>query len=98
MTREVHDVLSEHRYVLTDGSCELGHVLYTVLDPGPPELRNLRHTVVEPEHRGDGLGGVLAAGVIDLVRDAGIRVVLTCEYLQHWLSKHPEAHDVVVER
>jgi len=27
-----------------------------------------------------------------------IRVVVKCEYFESWLTKHPEAHDVVVER
>lgn len=98
MSRQVGDIPSENRYVLTDGDEELGYVLYSVLDGGPPEVRNLRHTVVDPTHRGEGVGGALAAGVIDLVRDAGIRVVVTCEYFQSWLEKHPEAYDVVVER
>ncbi len=98
MSRQVRDIPSEHRYVLADGAEELGYVLYEVLDPGPPEVRSLRHTVVEPAHRGEGVGGVLAAGVVDLVRDAGIRVVVKCEYFESWLTKHPEAHDVVVER
>ena len=87
-----------HRYEMTDDGHLLGTVTYRVLDDGPPEVRELEHTDVEPDHRGEGVGGELAAGVIALVREAGIGAVVTCEYLQSWMTKHPEARDVMVDR
>lgn len=95
MTRDVRDVPSEHRYELTDDGELLGFVTYRTIEDGPPEVRDLRHTEVSPAHRGQGTADALATEVLALLRDAGIRAVVTCDYLRGWAQRHPEANDVV---
>lgn len=97
MSRHLRDVPDRHRYELIDDGRLLGFVSYRLIDEGPPEVRDLEHTVVEQHHRGEGVGGAIAAAVMESIRSEGIRAVVTCDYLRSWLEKHPESNDVVVE-
>jgi uncharacterized protein len=55
------------------------------------------HTVVEPDHEGEGIGGRLATGVMEFVRERGGTVVPECSFIHGYMRKHPETHDLLAE-
>jgi uncharacterized protein len=55
----------------------------------------LLHTEVQPGFEGQGIGGRLAAGVFDDLRERGLRVIPKCPFIVRWLERHPEQHDVL---
>ena len=53
------------------------------------------HTVVEPEHEGEGVGSALARAALDDARAAGLRVVPQCPFVAAWIGRHPDYADLV---
>lgn len=53
------------------------------------------HTEIDPKFGGKGLGGVLAKGALDAVRELELAVLPYCPFIRRWLSKHPDYHDLV---
>jgi uncharacterized protein len=56
------------------------------------------HTVIEPEHRGHGLGARLVRGALDDVRSTGLPVVPRCWYVAAFIEEHAEYRDLVADR
>jgi predicted GNAT family acetyltransferase len=54
----------------------------------------LPHTVIEPRHRGQGLGARLVKGALADIRAQGRRVVPICWYVDEYLDLHPEEQDL----
>ncbi|HWL59264.1 MAG TPA: GNAT family N-acetyltransferase [Microbacteriaceae bacterium] len=85
---------AESRYeVLVDG--ELGGILGYQLDNG---VIDLRHTVVMPEHRGQGIARMLAERAFEDARAQGLKVIPTCPFVLAWTKDHPEVADLLVDR
>jgi uncharacterized protein len=80
-----------HRYVLEVDGREVGYAEYT--DRG--EQRVFLHTVVDPAEGGKGYGGTLVAGALAQVRDAGLRAVGVCPFVDAWVKKHHDFDDIV---
>lgn len=97
MTMEVVDVEPMHRYELLEDGTLLGHLSYT--DRSDPDddvlVRDLQHTVIEPDQRGRGLGSVLVPAVLDDIRGRGARLIPTCPFIRSWLDEHPDQQDLV---
>ncbi len=55
----------------------------------------LTHTVVQPEHEGQGVGAALARGALDAVRGNGGAVLPYCPFLRSWIQRHPDYLDLV---
>jgi predicted GNAT family acetyltransferase len=55
------------------------------------------HTEVDPDFEGQGIGGQIAAGVVEMVRGSGQQLRPDCPFIADWLRRHPDAQDVVVE-
>lgn len=91
----VVDNPSESRFEAraTDGGV-VGFVSYDA-DAGGPGVVVVTHTVVEPEVEGQGIGGQLARGALDLIRANGSTVVPLCTFLAAYLRRHPEYADLV---
>jgi uncharacterized protein len=53
------------------------------------------HTVVEPQHEGQGIGSALARGALDAARRRGRAVLPHCPFVRSWISKHPDHLDLV---
>ena len=51
---------------------------------------------VRPEYAGRGLGSKLVRFALDDARRRGLRVIAICPYVQDYLTRHPEDHDIVV--
>ncbi len=84
---------AESRYeVLVDG--ELGGILGYELHEG---VIDLQHTVVMPEHRGQGIAGMLAERAFEDARAQGLKVIPTCPFVLGWTKDHPEVADMLVD-
>ena len=88
---EVRDNPEHKRFeILVDGNVA-GRVEYDRRDGGVIELI---HTEIDDAYEGQGLGGKLARGALDLVRADGERVIASCEFIDGWIGKHPEYEDL----
>lgn len=75
---------------------EVGYLDYT-RDAGHADGDRLAltHTVIFDRFGGRGYAAQLVAQVLDQIRADGNKVVPVCSYVQGYLSKHPEAADLV---
>ncbi len=62
---------------------------------GGGRVRVLTHAEVPVELRGAGVGARLAAGVLELLRARGEKVVPVCPYVVDFIRRHPQYEDVV---
>ena len=53
------------------------------------------HTEIDPAYEGQGLGGQLARGALDDVRNRGLAVVPLCPFIAGWIDKHEDYRDLV---
>lgn len=53
------------------------------------------HTVVPPEHGGQGIASALAVASLDDARAAGLTVVPACSFYARYIDRHPEYADLV---
>jgi predicted GNAT family acetyltransferase len=70
---------------------------FTEAHPIDESTVSFPHTVIKPAFEGQGLASKLVRGAFDDIRQRGLRIVPTCEYILGWLPKHPEYHDLLVE-
>jgi predicted GNAT family acetyltransferase len=61
----------------------------------PDGTLDLVHTGVPEAAAGQGVGGKLASAAFAWARQAGVKLVPTCPFVQKWLERHPEAQDLV---
>jgi len=85
-----HDT-KRHRFFLevTGGTAEL---VYRRIDDRTVDLL---HTTVPHEAAGQGIAGKLAKTAFTWARQAGVRLVPSCPFVQKWLERHPEEQDLV---
>ena len=53
------------------------------------------HSVVEPVFEGQGVGGRLASGALDLIRASGRQVVPLCPFVSAYIQRHAQYQDLV---
>jgi predicted GNAT family acetyltransferase len=90
-TKTVTHEPDENRYVLTVDGQQVGFSAYT--DRG--EQRVFTHTQIDPAQEGNGYGSVLIAGALEQVREAGLRAVAVCPFVDRYVKKHSEFDDIV---
>lgn len=56
--------------------------------------RIIFHTEVDEAFSGQGLGGTLVGQALDRTREAGLRVVPVCPYVEKYIGKHEEYADI----
>lgn len=85
---EVRDDPEQDRYVATlPGEDDpVGFARYRL----DGETIVLDHTVVSPEHEGQGVGSALARGTLDALRDRGAPVLAVCPFMAAYVQRHPE--------
>ncbi|HEX3844786.1 MAG TPA: GNAT family N-acetyltransferase [Steroidobacteraceae bacterium] len=90
MTRTVRDNSERRRYELeVDG----GIAFIDYRRNG--EVVTLTHAEVPHALRGGGVGSELVQGALALARQRGDTVVPLCSFVEHYLRRHPEAHDLL---
>jgi predicted GNAT family acetyltransferase len=55
----------------------------------------MTHAEVPRALRGGGIGSELVRGVLALVRQRGDKVVPLCPFVEHYMRRHPEVHDLL---
>jgi uncharacterized protein len=55
----------------------------------------LQHTETPPQARGQGIASRLVAGVLDIVRTRGLKVIPRCPFVSAYIAKHPEFNDLL---
>lgn len=53
------------------------------------------HTLVEPQHEGQGLGSTLAGYALDDVRSRGLKAVPQCQFIAAYIKRHADYADLV---
>ena len=94
---EVQHQPERSRYALVDRRSAdrvVGEEDYVDVEPGAQRV--FFHTVVSPEHSGQGLAGVLVRAAVEDAIARGYSIVPVCPYVAAWLPKHPEYGEHVV--
>ena len=81
-----HDTAAQ-RFEAQRGGRTVGHLAYETAADG---ARVLTHTIVPPEHAGQGVASFLARAVLDDARARGLQVVPECSFVAAWLQRHPD--------
>ncbi|WP_149814839.1 MULTISPECIES: GNAT family N-acetyltransferase [Serinicoccus] len=89
---QIDHLPERERWVARSEDREIGYLSYE-LEGG---VLDLQHTVVEPEARGQGLGGRLVEEALGYARDEGLRVRPTCPFVPRYVAEHPEHADLIV--
>jgi predicted GNAT family acetyltransferase len=55
---------------------------------------SFHHTETFEEYSGKGYGKQLAAGVMDVAREQGIKIAPTCPFLRKYMDQHPETQEL----
>jgi hypothetical protein len=88
----VQDNPARRRFeILVDGA-PAGYAAYEVRDG----VIVFTHTKVDDAFEGKGVGGRLARGALDQVRERGDKVVARCPFIAGWIDKHPDYADLLV--
>jgi predicted GNAT family acetyltransferase len=88
----VEDNPARRRFeILVDGSLA-GFAAYELRQ----EAVVFTHTEVDPSYRDMGVGGALARGALDQVRERGDRVVARCPFISAYIDKHPQYAELLV--
>lgn len=83
----VTDNPGRNRYEAHLGGELAGFAEYVLSD----EVITFVHTEVDDRFGGRGIGGALAKGALDDVRDRGERsVVPVCPFMNKWIQRHPD--------
>lgn len=93
-----HDA-QEHRFeVLTDDGNVAGYLAYdpvaTTAHHGKDTIV-MTHTVVQPEHEGQGIGSALARAALDDARTKKMVVIPECAFVREFVERHPEYQDLL---
>lgn len=90
MTETFRDNEARNRFELdVDGT-----IAFVVYRKSPGAI-TLVHTEVPPELGGRGIGSKLARAALDAVRALGRTLSVECEFIQGFMSKHPQYNDLL---
>ncbi|MDC7789419.1 GNAT family N-acetyltransferase [Rhodoplanes sp. TEM] len=89
-TGTVRDNPARSRFELGDGDA-LAVTHYRIADGAMV----FTHTEVPSRLRGRGIASRLIAGALAAARERGLRVVPLCSFVAAYVSRHPEAADLV---
>lgn len=95
--RLVHDD-DRDRFEALDGEAViavLAHEDEAPVADGARPVRDLRSTVVAPEHGGRGIGSSIVRFALDHTREQGMSVRATCWFVAGWIQRHPEYQDLL---
>lgn len=79
------------RYALWHGTLYVGFVGYRVEDG----VATLQHTIINEEYGRRGYARALVTLVLEQMRERGLKIVPECTYVQDYLRRYPEYHDLL---
>lgn len=59
------------------------------------DVVTMTHAEVPSALRGGGVGSELVRGALALARQRGDTVVPLCSFVEHYMRRHPEVHDLI---
>jgi predicted GNAT family acetyltransferase len=59
------------------------------------KVRSFVHTEVDDRMEGQGVGGQLVRGVMQVARDQGFTILPRCPFVRAYMRKHEETHDLL---
>jgi uncharacterized protein len=80
----VVDNSDRSRYEIAVGDQVVGYTNYEVAG----DRITLNHTEIDPSVEGRGYGSRLAAGVLQMTRDRGLRIIVTCPFITAYVRRH----------
>ena len=86
----ITDNTQQNRFELAEQS----HIAYAdyKIDAG---VLSVKYVYAPDELRGTGAAGRLMAGITDIARERGLKIMPICGYAASWLRKHKEHHDLM---
>ena len=88
-----HDIPNQRFSVrLPEGGGDLRYRMH------PDGVMEMYHTEVDPGLRGRGAAAALSAAAFAFARANGLKVKVTCPYVARWVTRHPEANDLLLMR
>ena len=90
-TIEVVPQPEQNRYALIVDGGEVGFTEYT--DRGVDRV--FLHTEIDPAEEGHGYGITLIKGTLEQVREAGLRAVAVCPFVDRYVKKHHDFDDII---
>lgn len=85
------------RYEAHLGEACVAVLYYEDEDATGTVVRDMRSTIVSPDHANEGIGSVLVRFALDDAREAGLPVKPTCWFVAGWIQRHPEYADLLAE-
>ncbi|HET6560331.1 MAG TPA: GNAT family N-acetyltransferase [Marmoricola sp.] len=58
-------------------------------------VRSFLHTEVDDRMEGQGVGGQLVRGVMDVAREQGFKILPYCSFVRSYMRDHEDTHDVL---
>ncbi|HVX19593.1 MAG TPA: GNAT family N-acetyltransferase [Acidimicrobiales bacterium] len=92
MTDELRRNDEAGQYELTDAD---GKVLALTQFEVDGDRVVMPHTESDPAYKGRGLAGRVVAFALDDIRASGRKVEAKCEYVQNYIERHDQYHDLV---
>jgi predicted GNAT family acetyltransferase len=92
MSSAVRDVPERGRFEL---ALPDGGVAFARYRESAPGVLAILHVEVPRAVEGRGVGSRVMAGLLDLVRQRGQKVVTYCSFAAAYMRRHPEAHDLL---
>ncbi|MEP7762489.1 GNAT family N-acetyltransferase [Sanguibacter sp. 25GB23B1] len=93
-----HDA-AEHRFeILADDGSVAGFLVYDPVAATTPTGKDtivMVHTIVQPEHEGQGIGSALARAALDHAREKKMVVIPECSFVRAFVERHPEYQDLL---
>ena len=62
---------------------------------GDGDTLSVTHVEADPRLRNTGAAGRFMEALVQEARDAGVKLRPVCAYAVHWMTRHPESHDVL---
>lgn len=87
----IRDDEQDSRYLAERDGATLGFAAYRRADG----VTTFTHTVVDPQHEGEGVGSTLVRSALDAERAAGRTIVPRCPFVAAFVRDHPEYGDLV---
>lgn len=72
-----------------------GHVAFATYRESAPGVLAILHVEVPRALEGQGVGSRFMAGLLDLVRRRGQKVVPYCSFAAAYIRRHADAHDLL---
>lgn len=92
MSHHIQHLPDLQRYTLSVDGHQAGHLSYLRFTAA----LDLEHTEVSEEFTGRGFASELARFALDDIRAHGLKAMVSCPAVEHFIKKNPEYADLVV--